>query len=52
MKKITKVCGNKRSFIILSDEDKLHVPNRMYYCKKCQGTSKEKIFLCHPETKK
>lgn len=52
MKKITKVCGNKRSHIILPQDNKLDLPCKNYYCKKCHGTSKERIFLCHPEAKK
>lgn len=52
MKKIIKICGKRKNLIILSEEDKLYSANKLYYCKKCQGTSREKIFLCHPEAEK
>jgi transcription initiation factor TFIIIB Brf1 subunit/transcription initiation factor TFIIB len=45
---ITKLCGTKKSFFILSQNEKESSKNKEYFCKKCQRVCKEKIFLCYP----
>lgn len=50
MKKITKLCGTKKSCIILPQDEKLPV-NQIYFCTKCKRETKEKILLCSPKIK-
>ncbi|QKF67257.1 hypothetical protein AVENP_1711 [Arcobacter venerupis] len=50
MKKVTKLCGTKKNYIILPQDEKLTL-NQIYVCNKCKRISKEKIFLCYPELK-
>lgn len=53
MKKIEKLCGTKKTIIILnSEEETKQQENITFFCKKCQRESKDKIFLCYPEIKK
>ena len=49
MKKITKLCGTKKSYIIIHDETSNS--NQIYICNKCKRETKEKILLCYPEIK-
>lgn len=50
MKKVTKLCGTKKNYIILPQDEEL-TSNQIYVCNKCKRISKEKIFLCYPELK-
>jgi hypothetical protein len=50
MKKITKLCGTKKSCIILPQDEK-SASNQIYYCTKCKRETKEKILLCSPKVK-
>ena len=50
MNKITKLCGTKKTYIILPEDEKVS-PNQIYFCNKCKRETKEKILLCYPETK-
>ncbi len=50
MKKITKLCGTKKSCIILPQDEKA-TPNQIYFCTKCKRESKEKFLLCSPKPK-
>ncbi|MDD3008908.1 MAG: hypothetical protein RBR70_06545 [Arcobacter sp.] len=50
MKKIIKLCGTKKNYIILPQDEKLN-SNQIYFCNKCKRESKEKILLCYPEIK-
>lgn len=50
MNKITKLCGTKKTYIILPEDEKAS-PNQIYFCNKCKRETKEKILLCYPETK-
>ncbi len=53
MKKVTKLCGTKKTFVLMSNDDKIELlKNLTYICKKCQKESKDKMFLCYPEIKK
>ncbi|WP_158310007.1 hypothetical protein [Arcobacter sp. L] len=50
MKKITKLCGAKKTYIILPLDEKI-TSNQIYFCNKCKKTTKEKNLLCYPEIK-
>jgi|GEM_PF-5161746 len=50
MNKITKLCGTKKSYIILPQDEKL-APNQIYFCMKCKRETTEKILLCSPKIK-
>jgi hypothetical protein len=50
MKKITKLCGTKKNYIILPLDEKIN-SNQIYFCNKCKRETKEKILLCYPEIK-
>lgn len=50
MNKITKLCGTKKSCIILPQDEK-STPDQIYFCTKCKRETKEKILLCSPKTK-
>ena len=53
MKKITKLCGTKKSIFMLNNEDRIQLTkNEIYICKKCERVTKDKIFICYPEIKK
>lgn len=50
MKKITKLCGTKKSYIILPQDEKL-TQSQSYSCNKCGRITKEKNLICSPELK-
>jgi hypothetical protein len=50
MHKITKLCGTKKSYIILPEDEKIE-SSLIYFCNNCKRETKEKILLCYPETK-
>jgi hypothetical protein len=50
MKKVTKLCGTKKTYIILPQDEKL-AHDQIYSCNKCKRVTKEKILLCYPELK-
>lgn len=50
MNKITKLCGTKKTYIILPQDEKV-TENQIYFCNKCKRETKEKILLCYPEIK-
>ncbi len=50
MHKITKLCGTKKSYIILPEDEKLE-SSLIYFCNNCKRETKEKILLCHPKIK-
>jgi hypothetical protein len=50
MKKVTKLCGTKKNYIILPFDDEITF-TQIYVCNKCKRISKEKILLCYPELK-
>ena len=50
MNKITKLCGTKKTYVILPQDEKV-VENQIYFCNKCKRETNEEILLCYPEIK-
>ena len=50
MKKIIKLCGTKKNYIILPQNEEL-AQNQIFICNKCKRITKEKTLVCYPELK-